>query len=78
MATLLQHIQHILFKIHQYRVQIIYKPGPGIFIADWLSRHNHIEGKEKPIKDIDIWVDTIQNATDMEECISMAEIPQAS
>ena len=36
-ATLSQHIQCILLKIHQYRVQIIYKPGPKIFTADWLS-----------------------------------------
>ena len=43
-ATLSQCIQHILLKIHQYRVQIINKPGPEIFIVDWLSRHNHIEG----------------------------------
>ena len=33
-ATLLQGIQCILLKIHQYRVQIIYKLGPEIFIAD--------------------------------------------
>ena len=26
-ATLLQHIQCILLKIHQYRVQVMYKPG---------------------------------------------------
>ena len=26
-ATVSQHIQHILLKIHQYRVKIIYKPG---------------------------------------------------
>ena len=31
-----QHIQCILLKIHQDMVQIIYKPGPEIFIADWL------------------------------------------
>ena len=37
MAMLPQCIQHILLKIHQYRVQIIYKPGSKIFIADWLS-----------------------------------------
>ena len=73
-ATLLQCIQHILLKIHQYRVQIIYKPGPEIFIADWLSRHNHVEGKDKPIKDMDVWVDAIQSMTDMPECVSMAEI----
>ena len=47
-ATLLQCIQHILLKIHQYRAQIIYKSGPKIFTADWLSRHHHVEGKDKP------------------------------
>ena len=36
-ATLLQYIKCILLKIHQYRVQIIYKYGPKIFIADLLS-----------------------------------------
>ena len=77
-ATFSQPIQHILLKIHQYRVQITYKPGPDIFIADWLSRHNHVEGKDKPIKDMDIWMDTIQSATDMPECVSVAEIQQAS
>ena len=77
-TTLSQQIQCILLKIHQYRVQIIYKPGPEIFIADWLSTHNHTEGKDTPIKGMDIQVDAIQTATDMTECISMAEIQQAS
>ena len=54
MATLWQCIQYIMLKIHQYRVQILYKPGPEIFIADWLSRNNHVEGKDKPIKDMDV------------------------
>ena len=60
MAMLLQCIQCILLKIHQYRVQIIYKPWPKIFTADWLSQHNHEEGKDKAIKDMDIRIDTIQ------------------
>ena len=77
-ATLLQCTQHILLKIHQYRVQIIYKPGPEFFIADWLSRNNHVEGKDKPIKDMDVHMDVIQNSIDMPECVSMAEIQQAS
>ena len=34
-ATLFQCIQCILLKIHQYSNQILYKPGPEIFIADW-------------------------------------------
>ena len=77
-ATLSQCIQCILLKIHQYRVQIIYKPGPEIFIADWLSRHNQMEEKDKPIKGIDIQVDAIQAITEMLECISVVEIQQAS
>ena len=77
-VTLLQHIQCILLRIHQYRVQIIYKPGPDIFIADWLLSHNHVEGKDKAIEDMDVQVDAIQSTTDMPECVSMAEIQQAS
>ena len=77
-ATMSQCIEHILLKIHQYRVQIIYKPGPEIFIADWLSRHNHTEGKDKPIKGMDIQADALQTTTDMPECASVAEIQQAS
>ena len=77
-ATLSQHIQCILLKAYQYRDQIIYKPGNDIFIADWLSRYNHIEGKDRPIKDTDVWVDAIQSATDILEYTSVAEIQQAS
>ena len=77
-SMLLQCIQCKLLKIHQYMVQIIYKPGPEIFIADWLSWHNHVEGKDKPIKDMDIRIDAIQSATDIPECVSMSQIQQAS
>ena len=77
-ATLSQHIHCILLKIHQYRVQMIYKPDPEIFIADWLSRHNHTEGKDKPIKGMEVQVDMIQTVMDMPECVSMVEIQQAS
>ena len=77
-ATLLQCIQHILLKIHQYRVQILYKPGPKIFIADWLSQHYHEEGKDKPIRDMDIRIDTTQSMTDISECISISQIQHTS
>ena len=73
-ATLSQCIQCILLKIHQYSIQIIYKPGPEIFIAGWLSRHNHEEEKDKPIKSMEIQVDMILTVTDMPECVSIAEI----
>ena len=77
-ATLSQWIQCFLLKIHQHRVQIIYKPGPDIFIADWLSRHNHAEGKDQLIKGMEVQVDIMQTATDMSECLSMTELQQAS
>ena len=77
-ATLSQCIQHIMLKIHQYRVQILYKPGPEIFIADWLSRNNHAEGKDKHIVDMEVQVGTIQSSVDMPECISIEEIQHAS
>ena len=77
-ATLLQCIQCILLKIHQYRVQIIYKPGPKIFNAAWLSQHKHEEGKDKPIKDMDIKIDAIQSVTDILVCILINQIQQAS
>ena len=77
-GMLSQCIQCILLKIHQYRVQIIYKPAPKIFIPDWLSQHNHEEDKDKPMKDMDIRIDNIQSATDIPECISISQIQQAS
>ena len=76
-ATLSQRIQHILLKIHQYRVQVIYKTSPDIFIAVWLSRHNHTVGKDQLIKGMEFAIDLIQNATDMPECLSMTELQQA-
>ena len=54
-------------KIHQYRVQAIYKPGPDIFIVDWLLRHNQAEGKDQLIKGMELWVAIIQTTTDMPE-----------
>ena len=42
-ATLSQQIQCILLRIHQYWARTMYKPGPELFITDWLSWHNHME-----------------------------------
>ena len=71
-ATLSQHTQCIFLKIHQYMVKIIYKPEPKIFIADWLSQHNHVKGKDRPFKDMDIKVNAIWIATDIPECIHIS------
>ena len=55
----------------------MYKLGSDVFIADCLSRYNHVGGKEKPTEDMDVKVDALQSKTDMLECVSMAEIQQA-
>ena len=78
MATPLQCIQCILLNIHQYTVQIICTPVPKIFVADWLFQHNQEEGRDKPIKDMDLRIDAIQSATNIPECISISQIQQAS
>ena len=70
-ATLSQRIQHILLRIHQYRVRIIYKPGPGIFIADWLHQHNPKENKDEVILRMDIRVDAVQTSIDVPEYMSI-------
>ena len=48
-TMLSQWIKQILLNIHQYSVQILYKPIPEIFYTDWLSCHNHTEDKDEPI-----------------------------
>ena len=58
-------------------VQIFYKPEPKIFIADWLSHHNHKENKDKPIQRNDIRVDSIQNITNVQECMSILQTQHA-
>ena len=77
-AMLSQRIQHIILRTHQHRIGIIYKPGPEIFIADWLSQHNHKENIDKAINGLDIRVDVVQVVTDVPECMSIQQIQQAT
>ena len=56
MAMLCQQWQHIMLRIHQYRVHIIYKPGPDLHVTDWLSWNNHTENKDQEITGMNkIW-----------------------
>ena len=54
------------------------KPEPDIFIADWLSRHNHIEKKDDKIPGMDIMVDAVQIAKNIPECMSVPQLQQAT
>ena len=71
-------IQHILLMIHQYRVSELYKPGPDLLIADWLSRQNHKKKKQYDvILGMKININAIDTATDIPKCMAIQEIQQA-
>ena len=61
-ATLLQRLQWILLRVHQYRVNIIYKPGPDLFITNCLSRQNHKEDKDEEIEGMQVKINNIETS----------------
>ena len=73
-ATLLQRLQQILLRIHQYRFKIICKPGSDLFIADWVSRQSHKEDKDEEIAGIQVNINTIETATNIPECMMIYEL----
>ena len=76
-ATLSQRLQRILLRIYQYRVRIIYKSGPDLFIADWLSRQNHSDNKDEDIPSMQLSIIAIQMTTNIPQCMTMHELQQA-
>ena len=65
-------------KIHQYIVIIIYKPGPDLFIADWLSRQNHKESKDAEISGMQLNIDAKQTTTSFQDCMIIQELQQVT
>ena len=63
--------------MHQYRVRIIYKPGPALFIADWLSRQNYKENKDAEIPGMQLNIDAIQT-TNIPDCMTIKQLQQAT
>ena len=76
--TLSQWIQCILLRRHQYGIRILCKPGPEIFIADWLSHQNCKENKDQAKIGMDVTVDAIQTSMNVPECMSVQQIQQAT
>ena len=60
------------------RVKIIYKPGPDLFIADWLSREHHKENKDGEITGMQLNVDVIQTTTNIPDCMMIQQLQQAT
>ena len=49
LAMLYQCLQCIMLCSYQYGVCIIYKPGPDLYIVEWLSYNNHTENRDQEI-----------------------------
>ena len=64
--------------IHQYRVCYIYKPGPDLYVTDWLARNNHTEDKDKAITGMNINVIAISTTVNMPVFTSIEYIQAAT
>ena len=41
----------------------MYKPGPDLYMADWLSRNYHVEGRDQEITGMKINVSAIRHSS---------------
>ena len=76
-AMLSQLLQCIMLQMHQYRMHSIYKPGPDLYIADWLSHNNHAENKDQEVAGMSINVSAISTSVDMLVCTCIEDIQAA-
>ena len=53
-----QWLQCIMLRIHQYRAHNIYKPGPTLYITDWLFLNNNAENRDKEVTGINYAIRT--------------------
>ena len=56
---------------------ILYKPGPDLDIADWLSHHSHTEGKDQEMAGMNINIHTLSLAKDVLIYTSVEDIRNA-
>ena len=53
---------------------MLHKPGPQLYITDWLSRHNHETNRDEEITGMGITINTIASCTHMPEWMTSEEI----
>ena len=63
-TTLSQQLQCIMLCMHKYSICIQYKPGPDLYIADWLSCHNHTENRDQEIAGMSIGMHKVTTVVD--------------
>ena len=76
-VTLSQQIQCIMLHIHQY-ICFLYKPGPRLIIADWLSQHNDAKNKDQDISGMNISIHTLNTKVDIPIWTSIDDINAAT
>ena len=59
-------------------MRIIYKSGPDLFIADWLSRQNHSKDKDAEMSGMQLVFNAIQTITNIPECMIIHELQQVT
>ena len=72
-----QWLQCILLRIHEYEIHVLYTPSPNLYIAEWLSKQNHAENKNKETEGIKLNIDTISKVTYITTCMSIQDIAEA-
>ena len=76
MVMLSQQLQCIMLCKYKYSVQILYKPGSELFIADWLSQ-THLENQDQEIPGLNVGIPTISTLVDVPICASIEDIKEA-
>ena len=68
----------IQLRIHQYRVNILCKPGSNLLIVDWVSQQNHKEGRDGKIPDMKINFSMVNKRVGIKGFLSMQNIQIAT
>ena len=76
-AALSQQVQYIMLHIQQYNMHILDKPCLALYIADWLSQHNHIENRVLEIASMSIDIHTVSTVVDVPVCMLIEDIRPA-
>ena len=56
---------------------ILYKPGPDLYIVDWLSWHNNTENRDQEMAGMSITMHTIGIVGDIRVCTLIEDIRAA-
>ena len=77
-AILFQSLWCIMLCIHQYRVHIVYKPGPNLYILDWLLQKNNMENRDEEITGMNINMQALSTSVKITIWTSIEDIQAAA